>query len=225
MIFPITFIPFLNIFIIVVTAFLAYSGYKSGLLLKALDCLSMIVIGLIAWFLSPMLAKSIHLYPANLTPMENTVVEPFFYNMMNRFLLFAIIFMFLLIVVLLLHPLFKGIGSLPIIAQLNKLLGILFGFVQSFIIIFIITIIFQTPLFANGNMIIESSYLNNVSKTTDGILFFASHTMEELRSVQKIVTPNSKLDAKNLDDIRGWLKKQGLEEIKIQEFIDSLGEI
>lgn len=223
MIFPISVIPYLNILIIIIVCFLIYSGYKDGLMLKVLDCLSMVVIGLIAWFLSPVLGKAIHIYPTTLTPMKNTIVEPLFYDLMNRFLLFAIIFMALLIIVLLMHPLLKGVGSLPIIAQLNRLLGIIFGFIQAFIIVFIITIIFQTPLFANGSMIIEQSYLKTVAKTTDGVLFFAQNSMKELRSIQKIVTPNSILDSNNINDIRSWLKEQGLSDIKIQEFINSLG--
>lgn len=224
MIFPLSYIPFMNIGIIIIFILFIYSGYKKGFLLKVLGCLSFIVVGFLAWYIAPVVGKFIHLFPSDLTPLKDTIAEIYFYDVMNRMLLFVVIFIIFIISTILLRPLFKTIGAIPILAQVNRLFGIVFGFLQAFILIFVLTIVLQTPLFANGAHIIDQSYLSSIGEVSDKILFFANDTFSKYRSIQKIVTPSSKLDDQDFIEIENWLSDQGIEDAKIQEFMMSLRE-
>lgn len=222
MIFPMEYIPFLNITVILLFILFIVSGYRNGFLLKVLGCLSLIVVALIAWFIAPLLGSFLHVYPKSLTPLAGTIAEGIFYDLMNRMMLFAIIFLILAVATLFLKPIFKTISAIPLVSEVNKLLGVIFGFLQALILVSVISLIFQTPLFANGSKINDDSYLSMVSNVTNKVLFFASDRFDELKSIQKIVTPNSELDELDINRIHDWLKDQGVEEGKIQEFILSL---
>lgn len=225
MIFPIQYIYILNIIVIALLALFAYSGYRQGLLLKVIGCIGFVVVGFLAWFLSSPLGKLLHLLPANIAPMEDTIVGPIFYEMINRMVVFVVLFVLFSIVIILMKPILKTLGKLPVVHQVNTVLGTIFGFVQGVIMVMIITFVFATPLFANGSKVITGSFLSPVYQLTESALFFAEDTLGELQSVQKIVTPSTMLTETDVENIRSWLLRFDLPENQVDAFLhDVLGE-
>lgn len=222
MLFPTEYIYVLNIVVVLIVALFAYSGYRQGFLLKVLGCIGFIVVGFLAWFLSSPFGKLLHLFPEDLTPMKGTLIEPIFYESINRMVVFVVLFVILGIVVVFLRSLLKVVGKLPVIAEFNKVFGVIVGFLQGWIVLMIVSFAFTTPLFANGVNVIERSFLKPVDGITEKALFFAGDTIEELKSVQKIVTPSTALSDVDIENIRIWLERYELPEAQIDAFLQEL---
>ncbi len=86
----------------------------------------------------------------------------------------------------------------------------------------VMSFVFSTPLFANGSKVIEQSLLQPVDVLTKGILFLFEDHMEELQSIQKIVTPSTILNEEDMEHIKTWLLRYDLPEDQIDAFINEL---
>lgn len=222
MIFPINQIMLLNIGVLLLIALFIFSGYKNGFLLKVIGCVSYLVIIFVSWFLSPALAGMVQIYPLELTPFAGTFIQPFFYQTLNRITIFFLVFIALCIIVSLVKPLFKGLGKIPILSQINTILGVVFGFLQALIACMVITLIFHTPIFTNGTQVIEKSVLKPIDQINEKVLFVVSDTIAQWDSLQKIITPSETLLDEDYQNINEWMRRQGIEDEKINQFISSL---
>lgn len=222
MLFPIEYIFLLNIALLLLFVLFVLSGWKQGFLLKVLSCIGMIVVGFVSWFLSSPLGKLFHIVPADMTPMEDTIFGPVFYETINRMAVFVVLFFLLSIVILCLKPIMKAIGSLPVVRSLNAVLGAVFGGLEALIVMMIITFMFTTPLFANGKRVIQDSYLKPFNEVTNKVLFFASDTLSELQVIQKIVTPSTALSQEDITILREWLLDHDLPENQVEDFLREL---
>lgn len=222
MLFPSEYIYVLNIAAVLVIAVFAYSGYRQGFLLKLLGCFGFLVCGILSWLISSPLAKVIPLYPRDMTPMADTIAGPVFYELLNRSLLFILLFVLLSVIVLCLKPILKLAGKLPIIQEVNVLLGTMIGALQGLVAVMVLSFVFTTPLFANGISIVNDSFLKPINAISEGLLFFADDTIAELKSVQKIVTPSTVLDQEDLTHIKEWLMRHDLDEGKVNQLLQQL---
>lgn len=222
MIFPMDYIVLINIVVIALIGLFAYSGYRQGLILKALGCVGFVLCGFVAWILSSPFSKLLHLYPRDMTPMIGTIVEPIFYDTLNRVLVFVILFLILSVFILFMKPILNFFGKLPLIKEMNVLAGCAVGALQGLIAVMVMSFVFSTPLFANGTKVIDQSLLRPADVLTKGILFLFEDHMEELQSVQKIVTPSTILSEEDMEHIKTWLLRYDLPENQIDAFINEL---
>lgn len=222
MLFPTEYIYILNLAVVAVLLLFEYSGYRQGFLLKLFGILGFAVCALLAWLLSSPFAKLLRLYPQDMTPMANTIAGPLFYEAINRAIVFLVLFVILSIAVLFLKPILKGLGKLPLIQEVNTLLGAGVGALQGVVFVMIASFVFSTPLFANGTKVIDESFLKPMNAIGEAFLFFANDSIEELKSIQKIVTPSTALDEEDLTHIRHWLLSYDLEEARVDAFIANL---
>ena len=121
-----------------------------------------------------------------------------------------------------LKPFLKIVRHIPILSQINRCLGIVFGFIQGLIIIGVVCLLFRTPLFSNGGNIVQQSFLKPVSKVSDSLLFFTNDYFSQLESVQKLLTPSHTLDNQDWDAIASWLSSQNIKGEEIERFIQSI---
>lgn len=222
MLFPVDKIMWLNIAVLAVLLLSLYSGYRDGFIVKALGCVGFIIIGMSSWALAPIVASKLELFPKDLTPLAGTFVAPYFYDTLNKFVVFIGLFLVLSLLILLIKPICKGISSIPIISEVNKLLGVLFGLLQGIILLVVITLVFRTPLFSNGTNVIEHSILKSMSGLTDSVMFFMEDPMAQWQSVQKLLTPTTELNNDDITKITQWLEGQEISEQEVQDFINSL---
>lgn len=222
MIFPVEYIPILNGLVVFLFIFCIYSGYKQGFLLKAIGCIGFLAVGFISWFLAPYISNILSLFPKELTPLKDTILSQLFYRQLNTMCVFAILFILLSIIVVCLKPFLKIVCHIPILSQINRCLGVVFGFVQGFIVISVVCLLFRTPLFSNGGNIVQQSLLKPVSKVSDSVLFFANDYFSQLESVQKLLTPSHTLDNQDWDAIASWLSSQNINGEEIERFIQSI---
>lgn len=222
MLFPMEYIYLLNIAILLVLGLFAYSGYTQGFFLKLLGCFGFLVCALVAWLLSYPLSSVLHLYPSHLISVSNPQITQIFYQTMNRIVVFAVLFLLLSIAVLFLKPILTTFGKLPLIQEMNKLLGTALGAVQGLVFVMIVSFIFSTPLFANGLRVIEASSLKPINAMTEGLLFFCHDQLGELKAIQKVVTPSTVINEEDMGYIEHWLSGHELDQEQIDAFLQEL---
>lgn len=222
MLFPMEYIYLLDIGVILVLALFAYSGYRQGFFLKVLGCFGFLVCALAAWLLSYPLSSILHLYPDHLIATNIPQITQIFYQTLNRIVVFVVLFIVLSLAVLFLKPILAAMGKLPLIQEMNKLLGTLLGALQGLVLIMIISFIFTTPLFANGLRVIDASCLKPINAITEGLLFFSHDQLAELKAIQKVVTPSTVVDDEDLRYIEQWLSDYDLGQDQINAFLQDV---
>ncbi|MEG0361031.1 MAG: CvpA family protein [Longicatena sp.] len=215
-------ITFINIGVALMIAIFMYSGFKKGFLLKLLSILSFFVTGVIAWYLSEPCAKHMALYPKGSTPLANTMFETLIYDNLNRFLVFIVLFICLFVVALLLKPLFKMIGHIPVISIVNKLAGCALGGVQALLILLFVSLVLHLPFWDKGNQIVEKSVLRYSDKIASVALFSVEEPMKEVLNLHDYLQEGKTLDKKEIDNLQHWLEKQAIDKTKIEQFINSI---
>lgn len=223
MLFPVDKIIWLNIAILAILLLSLYSGYRDGFIVKAIGCIGFIIIAITAWTIAPSVADKLNLFPESLTPLSGTFIAPYFYDTLNKYTVFFCLFLLLSLLILLIKPICKGISSIPIISEVNKLLGVLFGLLQGIILLIVITLVFRTPIFSNGTSVIDHSILKSMNGLTDSVMFFMQDPMAEWESIQKLLTPSSNMDQADLDKIKEWMSEQNISEEQAQELLNQLG--
>ena len=222
MIFPIHSILFLNMAVAAVLLLFLWSGYRRGFLMKLLDCFSTVILAFLSWLLSGWIAPFLKLVPTDAVTIDQPDIAATIYEPMNRVCVFAVLFLCVWLLVMIAKPLFKTISSLPILQGINKLLGLVFGALQTIIVLIVVVFVMQTPLFANGEYVIANSYLKPIAQAESGILENLGSSAKDLKALQKIVTPNSTVDKEDDLRIRTWLQKQGVDQQSIDEFMNEV---
>ena len=112
-----------NMIVIVLAVVNLIAGIRRGFLLQLVDTIGLIAALFAAWLFSPVLAGWVMLIPSSLNPLEGTLLAPFFQVMMNQLIWFIVLFLVCRLVLFLLKPLVKALGHLPLVRQVNQLLG------------------------------------------------------------------------------------------------------
>lgn len=222
MLFPIEYIFLLNIVVIAVLALFAYSGYIQGFFLKLLGCFGFLVCALVAWLISYPLSSLLHLYPDHMLMMNDPQIAQIFYQTINRVVVFIVLFFLLSLAVFFMKPILKAVGKLPLIQEMNKILGTALGALQGLVFVMVVTFVFSTPLFANGMRVIDQSCLKPINAVTEGLLFFAHDQLGELKAIQKVVTPSTVVDEEDIGYIADWLSGYDLKPEQIDAFVNEL---
>ncbi len=224
MLFPTEYIFLLNIAVLLILGLFAYSGYTQGFFLKLLGCFGFLVCALVAWLLSYPLSSILHLYPDHMIVTNDPQITQIFYATINRVVVFVVLFFVLSLAVFFLKPILKAVGKLPLIQEVNKLLGTVLGALQGLVFVMVLTFVFSTPLFANGLRVIEESCLKPINAMTEGLLFFSHDQIGELKAIQKVVTPSTIPNEEDITHIAHWLSGYDLQQEQIDAFLTELKE-
>lgn len=161
--FPTAVFPFTNLLLAFMVLFIVIRAAKRGFLLMMLESLSMLVALLIAWLLARPLAMALPIYKMDDGLMMIPLVGSLFQVQINTLIWFVIVFIVISILLALAKPLFEGISKLPVLSFFNGILGLLFGLVQAWIYLLVLTMLLISPLFKNGVEIVENSYLKELN--------------------------------------------------------------
>ncbi|NBK97143.1 MAG: CvpA family protein [Erysipelotrichia bacterium] len=222
MLFPTQFTYVVMMIAIAILIYCTYKGYKDGFVMKLCELLSTMLCVLLAWFLSGKLSGSVALFPKDYSLFGETILNSPIYQIMNRFFLFLLLFIIARIVIIFIRPIFRSINWVPFVGGVNKLLGSILGFWQGFVILIVITFVFSSPLFANGDVVLKNSHLSIVKDVYRSVMIAFDDQFERIESVQKIVTPSSQLLDSDVENIKAWLVSQGFseeEQIEVMELI------
>lgn len=190
--------------VIAIYVLCVYRAYKNGFLYELINTVCLIGTMIISWILAPVLANRMLLLQLN--DLDNPLID--FTNikiLVNTIVWFFVVMLILNIIVLLIKPLFKTFTYIPVIGWLNRLLGILFGFLNATVIVILISCLLNTPLFKNGKEVIDGTFFSYVKNETNELTKFAIDTLD----IEQIKL--EELDIENYrDELSDWLDKIGI---------------
>ena len=204
---PESFFPFFDLLILALMAFVLWRSYHKGLLLLVLESISLFVAFFLAWLLASPLAQALPLYAADEALLALPIIGPFVSVQINGLLWFIIVFIIVSIVLLLLRPIFAGLGKVPVLKGVNHILGLVFGVLQVALYSFLIYILLLTPLFKNGQAVLANSQLRHIGPLTTSLT--NSMNLEEV-SLLKIFNPES-ITTEDEMNIKLWLIEREVE--------------
>lgn len=212
--------PFINLALILIAVLAIIDGYMHGFMLMLLNVLSVAAALFLAWSLSPAIASVLPLYPRSAADYSGSIGD-LIYTKLNGGLWFIIIFIVVMLLSILLRPLIKLIGKVPLIQIANKILGAAFGLLLTAFWLLVLTFVLSTPLFTNGKAAIEASWLKPFSETGNQVLGNVSSQLSDNVLVQRIMS-GQPLTQRELDDISAWLVKNNIDQKSIDAFINQL---
>ena len=200
-------IPYTNILILIIIVFFAVRAFSKGFLILFLETVSLFVALILAGLLAKPLALAIPLYFIDDLLLNLPLIGQLFSIQINTFIWFIILFFGISIILWLLRPVLHFVGKIPVIKGINRILGLAFGLIQALVLLWIVSLILMTPLFANGQEVIEQSALKYFDQVTKIVVI--NTEVKELSLIK--VLSNSELNDQDRERIQVWLDDSNIE--------------
>lgn len=193
---------YINVAIVAIYVLFALIGYKNGLALQVIDLIYNILAIVVAWFIAPILASH---FP--LVQLDELYKALNFNVLIDTLIYCVIVFLILKLAYLFIKPLFKGVSKLPIIGFVNKIGGFLFGLINATIVVLLLGMLLDTPMFKNGNEVKNGTYLKYCSD-------LSSKAMQITLDHINVDALKKSVDDFDVDSAREefdkWLSEQGI---------------
>lgn len=220
---PESYIPLINIGLVVWLLIAIIMGYKKGFLWQLVRLLGLLVCVAVSWIVAPGLAKLINLFPKAWAPFANTSVGMIVYERINFLCWFIVVILIGLIILMIIGPLFKALTELPFLKQANGILGALLGIIRTFIFFMVVTYLLNSALIKNGKDIIEKSWVKYINMATDKVVAIISNSFDENVAIQKLLSDPLSLDKNDLKSIIDWMQSSKLSSDQIRDFLNGYG--
>lgn len=215
--FPIEFIPYLPLVLVLWLLIDIYFGYKKGLILQLVDLVSTFVSLFAAWVLSPIFVNIYSIVDFDSTSLLS--IEHLIGNHTNRLIWIVILFIAIRIVLLVVKPLASFISKMPLIKQVNSSVGGVFSVIYFLIKLVILVVVLSTPYIKNGSDIIEQTPLKYVDQISEPLLNSVSNFIGRNEALQAIVY-EQKLSDEQAKSLQNWLEDKGFTASQIEEFMN-----
>ncbi|MCH1941014.1 CvpA family protein [Holdemania massiliensis] len=212
----------INIAVLIIAVVQVLVGIKRGFLIQLMDCVGLLVSLFVAWLFSPVLSEWAAIVPETLNPARETVLGPWVYGLMNQIVWFIAIFIVCRLVLLLVRPIIKMLGKIPLVKQVNQLLGGLFGLVNTGIWLVVFSIILMLPFFENGQQVIDATLLSMPGRAAAVINEKLLEMPQDENQLQKLVEGWDQLTDEDRTMIKDWLNDNQLTFQNLQELLNSL---
>ena len=216
-------IPLINIGLAAWLVIAVIIGYKKGFIWEVLTVLGVLVAIMVSWVVAPGLADIIYIFPKNIAPFQGTNVGEIVYTRLNYITWFIILFVVLIILLSLIKPLFKAITEIPVLKELNGVLGSVFSAVRTFVFFVLIVYVLNSAVVTNGKDIIDKSWLSYVKMASEKTMSIMSNSFSENVAIQKMLSDPLSLTEEDLTSIVTWLNKSKLSGEQISEFLIKYG--
>ena len=212
----------INIAVLIIAVVQVLVGIKRGFLIQLMDCVGLLVSLFVAWLFSPVLSEWAAIVPETLNPARETILGPWVYGLMNQIVWFIAIFIVCRLVLLLVRPIIKMLGKIPLVKQVNQLLGGLFGLVNTGIWLVVFSIILMLPFFENGQQVIDATLLSMPGKAAAVLNEKLLEMPQDENQLQKLVEGWDQLTDEDRTMIKDWLNDNQLTFQNLQELLNSL---
>lgn len=212
----------INIAVLIIAVVQVLVGIKRGFLIQLMDCVGLLVSLFVAWLFSPVLSEWAAIVPETLNPARETILGPWVYGLMNQIVWFIAIFIVCRLVLLLVRPIIKMLGKIPLVKQVNQLLGGLFGLVNTGIWLVVFSIILMLPFFENGQQVIDATLLSMPGKAAAVLNEKLLEMPQDENQLQKLVDGWDQLTDEDRTLIKDWLNDNQLTFQNLQELLNSL---
>ncbi|MDO4197388.1 MAG: CvpA family protein [Erysipelotrichaceae bacterium] len=206
MIIPENTVIFINIFVVLFYIIMIYLGYKRGLVYGLISLLYNLAAIVLSWLVSPVLAVEFPIVNLSnttdpLSPLYTLVnVDPF----INTVIYFIIIFVLSQVLFTFVMLLSKGVNKIPVLGSFNRVLGLLMGFINSTLILILLSLLFVLPVFSNGNEIKDKTLFKYIESGTTAVLNYGADHLD----------PNMFADSTGFDaeavrnELKLWIESQ-----------------
>lgn len=215
--------PLVNIVMIIWLIISMVGGYKEGLIWGLLRILGVLASIFISWILADGIANIINLYPRGLAPFANSNVGDVVYRRLNYYLWFLVIFIVCMIILAIIKPVFKAITEIPIVKEVNGILGALLGALETIILFGVLTMVLNGALVKNGKDVIEHTALKYVQGASEALSTVLDNSMSENVAIQKMISDPLSLTEEDIKSIIEWLSKAKVSSESIREFLTGYG--
>lgn len=206
-------IPILNLITIAVFILCFARGWHRGIFLMAVTVVSTIVAAYVAWVFSPVLAKFVMLMPKQWAPMQDTALAVPVYLFCNRLVWFFLLLIGIRILFVLLAKILKGMQKLPVIKQAAEVLGGALGIIEGAVWCMVLAILLCTPLFTNGALAVQKSYLGVVQSTGQTVFSSFITPVIESEQVAQVISGSDDITKTQQDMLEEYMKNNGLSEV------------
>ncbi len=215
--FPNEYIVYLNAVLVVFLIFMIFRGYKKGMLLQVVGLVSTFVSLVIAWIFADVFVGVYRFVSYDGTSI--TKVDTFLSKEANKLIWFLILFILIRILMMVLTPIAALISKLPLIKQVNSVLGGLFSVVSFFIYTILIVYFLTLPIVKNGQTIIDNTFLEPIQSTVVPVLSFVDDVVEDNLALQSLID-NRGLSLEQKQSLIDLLSDNGFSQAEIREFLE-----
>ncbi|NLW15652.1 MAG: CvpA family protein [Erysipelothrix sp.] len=214
--FPMDYIMIINAVLILFFIMVLYKGYKEGMLLQLVNLISTFVAVIIAWLFSDVFASIWQFVSYSKSGMVS--IDKYISMHINQLIWFFILFVVIRIFLIILKPIASMISKMPLIKQVNSVLGGLFSVVAYIVYLLLITYFLSLPVLTNGKEVIDASFLKTVNQVSAPVLKILDTTIQENESIQFLLT-EKKLSVTQKQSLVNLLAKNGFTNDEIREFL------
>lgn len=147
-----------DIIVVVIFILCMAFSYKNGLIYELVSLLLIFISLFFAYLLSPILAKRYYLIKPDLSSFPD-INPTVIYNGVNVVVWFIVLVILFCLLLILIKPLFKKLTKIPVIGWVNKVFGVVIGFIKGLFICFIISYLLSLSIFKNGNDIKNGTFI------------------------------------------------------------------
>lgn len=215
--FPQEFIVYLNAIWALFLVFVLYRGYKRGMLLQVVGLIGTFISLIIAWLFSDVFVNVYTFINYNKTGISK--FDMFVSDNANQMIWFLIIFVVIRLLMLVLTPIASMISKIPLIKQVNSILGALFSIVIYFVYMGLLILFLTLPVITNGNEIIENTLLKPIQSAMVPVTSFLEETVEKNTAIQSLLN-NRGLSTSQKQTMINMLEDNGFTQSEIKEFLE-----
>lgn len=203
---------YFSAFVVIFFVLKAAQGYNTGILRRLIGLVGSIISYWIAWILCGVFAKYINIISVKSLGLSGTPFEAVAKTYVNQIAWFILLFLVLRILFFMVDRIAKGVHKVPGLHAVSALLGAAFGVLEAFVWMVVITVLLHTPLFKNGNYIVENSLIKQVNQVTEMVAkdylgpLFSSEGFSKMEEDTKSLTDLQR------NAVEKWLKENGFVE-------------
>ena len=203
---------YFSAFVVIFFILKAAQGYNTGILRRLIGLVGSIISYWIAWILCGVFAKYINIISVKSLGLSGTPFEAIAKTYVNQIAWFILLFLVLRILFFVVDRIAKGVHKVPGLHAVSALLGAVFGVLEAFVWMVVITVLLHTPLFKNGSYIVENSLIKQVNQETEMVAkdylgpLFSSEGFSKMEEDTKSLTDLQR------NAVENWLKENGFVE-------------
>ncbi len=200
---------YFSAFVVIFFILKAAQGYNTGILRRLIGLVGSIISYWIAWILCGVFAKYINIISVKSLGLSGTPFEAIAKTYVNQIAWFILLFLVLRILFFVVDRIAKGVHKVPGLHAVSALLGAVFGVLEAFVWMVVITVLLHTPLFKNGSYIVENSLIKQVNQVTEMVAkdylgpLFSSEGFSKMEEDTKSLTDLQR------NAVENWLKDNG----------------
>ncbi|MBQ9986995.1 MAG: CvpA family protein [Erysipelotrichales bacterium] len=217
---PLEYIPYVDIVLLVLLIILMITGFARGFLLSLIDLVGTFAMLLIAYFISPILATNFSILTDLTIDVGVEALNLLIVDRINQLFWFVVVFVIGQVVILFLKPVVKVVCSIPLIKQINQILGLVLGAVKGYILALILIFVLSTPLITNGRVFVENTVLSKLEESSVLVLELLEDPKEINEILQNIINGNI-ISEEEKAELLEWLGSLVSEE-ELMEIFKSL---